>query len=156
MSREYLFEKEIRLTAPLEEVFGFFSSAENLARLTPAFIGFTIISPCPIEMRVGATIDYRIRILGIPLKWRSLITEWEPPERFADEQLKGPYKKWVHVHTFATRGSEVFMTDRVQYQVPGGPLAPLVHALIVGPQVRAIFAYRNKVIGELFGGVSKD
>jgi ligand-binding SRPBCC domain-containing protein len=147
---DYLFEKELRITASLEEVFAFFSKAENLGTITPAFVGFAILSPVPIEMRIGTIIDNRIRVFGIPLRWKSKITAWDPPLHFADEQLKGPYRKWLHDHTFHVEGEYVVMNDRVQYQVPGGIIAPLIHFLIVRPQIRAIFGHRNRVIGSLF------
>ena len=144
------FECETRLAAPLEEVFEFFSKAENLEKLTPASLQFHILTPLPIEMRPGARIQYRLRLFGIPFRWESEITIWEPLVRFRDIQIKGPYKKWEHTHSFTRVGDDTLMKDVVDYAVPGWIFAPLANWIFVGWQVKQIFAYRGKVIGEVF------
>ena len=93
--------QEQLLSHPREQVFRFFASAENLNLLTPPWLGFNILTPLPIEMAVGTIIEYRIRLRGLPLTWRSEITEWQPPVSFCDEQRRGPYRFWIHRHTFA-------------------------------------------------------
>lgn len=149
-SRTRVLETKVTVTVGLEEVFSFFSKAENLERLTPASLHFEIISPQPIEMKVGATIDYRLRLLGVPFRWQSVITAWEPPNLFADDQTLGPYQHWHHEHRFSALKSGTEIMDRVQYRVAGGPIEPLIHALFVGPQLKRVFKYRERIIREIF------
>lgn len=146
-------ETETWLPAPVEEVFAFFSDAHNLERLTPAFLRFQVLTPKPIAMAAGTLIDYRLRLRGIPMKWRTEITEWVPGVRFADKQLRGPYRQWIHTHTFEEKDGGTLMRDRVEYVVPGGILEPLIHPF-VRRDVEGIFAYRTQVINEVFGGAS--
>lgn len=143
----WLLESAALVAAPLGPVFEFFSDAGNLERLTPNRLHFEILTPRPIDMRVGALIDYRLRLRGIPLRWQSEITAWEPMRRFIDEQRRGPYKYWVHEHLFEARGDETLVVDRVRYGVPGGSI---VHTLFVGPDVRGIFRYRAQALNEIF------
>lgn len=138
------------LPAALEEVWGFFSDPRNLQRITPPALEFRITTPLPIEMREGAIIDYRLRIRGVPVRWRTRIAAWEPGRRFVDEQVRGPYRKWVHEHRFREVPGGVEAVDRVEYRPPGGVLEPLVHALFVWPEVRRIFAYRGARLGAFF------
>jgi len=149
VSRERVFEDRVMLPQPLDVVFEFFGNAANLERLTPTFLNFEILS-LPEEMAEGVVIDYRLRIHGVPVRWRTLIQTWEPPHRFVDEQVKGPYRMWVHEHTFrqVDGGTEIY--DRVRYRVPGGVLEPLIHQLVVARDVRRIFAYRKQVLTDLF------
>lgn len=150
---EKVFESEQEVAAPVSEVFDFFSRAENLQRITPPSLHFKILTPLPIEMKSGALIDYKLRIRGLPMRWRTEICEWNPPFSFVDVQLKGPYALWHHTHTFsALAGERTLMRDRVRYQVPFGPLGLLVAPLLVTPEIERIFAHRTRVIGELFGG----
>jgi ligand-binding SRPBCC domain-containing protein len=140
----------LRLRRPVAEVFAFFADAGNLERLTPPWLSFEIRTPRPFEMRPGALIDYRLRIRGVPLSWRTEITAWEPPHRFVDEQLKGPYRQWIHEHTFEEQPDGTTLAgDRVRYAVLGGRL---VNRLLVERDVRTIFAYREAQMRELFGG----
>lgn len=144
----YRLEAACEVAAPLDEVFPFFADAGNLQRITPPLLHFEILTPRPLEMGVGAMIDYKLRVRGLPMRWRSEITAWDPPHRFVDEQRKGPYRFWIHEHTFEDRGGRTALRDSVEYGVPGGAL---VHKLFVGPDVRKIFAYRTRVMQELFG-----
>jgi ligand-binding SRPBCC domain-containing protein len=139
-----------RVAAPLERVFEFFSLAENLQRLTPDDLSFTILTPPPIEMRVGTRIDYRIRLGPWPLAWRTRIEAWEPGVRFVDAQLAGPYASWWHEHRFAADGGATRMEDTVYYAPPFGPLGSLAHALFVRRKLRRIFEFRERAIGDLF------
>jgi ligand-binding SRPBCC domain-containing protein len=150
--RIHTFQTEIWLPRPLEEVFAFFSDAGNLDRLTPPWLRFEILTPRPIAMRPGALIDYRLRLRGIPIRWRSEITAWEPPFRFVDEQRRGPYRLWRHQHTFAERDGGTVVGDRVEYAVWGGAL---VNKLFVERDVRAIFRYRQQTLQSLFGAAAK-
>ena len=114
--------QEQLLSYPIEQVFRFFASPENLNLLTPPWVNFSILSPQSIEMAVGTIIEYRIRLRGVPVTWRSEITEWQPPFAFCDVQLRGPYRFWVHRHTFEERPDGTLVTDHVDYGVLGGAL----------------------------------
>ena len=142
------FESELWLPRPPEALFPFFSDALNLEVLTPPFLHFRVLSPAPIEMRVGTRIDYRLRIHGIPLRWQSEITAWDPPHRFADEQSRGPYRTWIHTHRFAPKEGGTLITDQVAYAVFGG--AP-INRLFVRPDLERIFAYRTRQLVAKFG-----
>ena len=147
----HLLVSETKLYRPLAEVFDFFSKAENLNEVTPPELSFAITTPLPILMQVGTLIDYRIKLSGIPFSWRTHIKAWNPPHSFVDEQVKGPYVRWHHTHTFEQKEGYVLMTDRVEYLSPGWFLEPIVHHLIVKNRVEAIFAYREQVFKRLFG-----
>jgi ligand-binding SRPBCC domain-containing protein len=135
------------LPHPLEAVFSFFADAENLEAITPPWLRFEILSPMPMVMQTGAIIEYRLRLHGIPLRWKSEITVWDPPLRFVDEQRRGPYRRWIHEHTFTQRGNGCEMRDFVRYSVPGGWLANL---LFVQRDVRRIFEYRFRKLSDFF------
>ncbi|MBP1656834.1 MAG: hypothetical protein H6Q31_1435 [Bacteroidetes bacterium] len=139
---------------PLETVFEFFSRPENLARLTPETLAFRILTPSPVVMKAGTLIDYTIRVLGMPVRWRTLITSYDTPHIFVDEQLKGPYAFWHHRHTFRSVEGGTEIMDEVHYVVPGGFLAPLVHAILVRPQLQRIFAFRQETIQTVFASGS--
>ena len=127
------------LPQPVDVVFGFFGDAANLDVLTPPWLGFEIVTAGPIVMQVGTLIDYRITLRMLPIRWRTRIAAWEPNHRFVDEQLRGPYREWVHTHEFAAVDGGTLMTDTVRYRVPGGAL---VNRLLVEPDVTRIFRYR--------------
>ena len=138
----------LRVPRGREEMFAFFSDAHNLERITPGFLKFRVLTPAPIELREGVVIDYALRVRGVPLRWRSEITVWDPPHRFVDRQVRGPYRRWVHEHRFVSLdGGGTLVEDRVEYAVPGGRL---VHALFIKRDVQAIFAYRTAVLREIF------
>lgn len=144
----FTLEQEQWLPVPREVVFPFFADAANLEMITPPWVGFEILSPTPIAKRPGAIIDYRIRSHHLALRWRTEITSWDPPARFVDEQKKGPYRQWIHTHTFEERDGGTLCRDHVEYAVPGG--APF-HALFVKRDVRRIFAYRREFLARRFG-----
>ena len=145
----FVLSAELVIDQPIDEVFSFFSSAENLEKITPPWLHFNIVTPTPIEMKKGALIDYRLKLHGLPIKWRTEIEAWLPPHRFVDQQLRGPYKKWYHEHTFESVSDGTMVHDRVHYIVPGGPLSSLVHALIVKRDVVNIFKYRQQRLAEI-------
>lgn len=152
MTKFWVMDSSMWLPQPLEVVFPFFADARNLEAITPPWLRFAIATPQPIEMRIGAVIDYRLRIRGIPARWRSRIAEWDPPHAFADEQLRGPYARWYHRHTFAAKDGGTEVGDHVELAPPGGPLAPLVFRLLVRGDVRRIFAHRARALAQRFGG----
>ncbi len=139
------------LPRPVGEVFPFFSDAYNLERLTPGILRFEVLTPRPIVMRSGALIDYKLRVRGVPIRWRTEILEWDPPRGFVDTQLRGPYALWHHTHRFESRDGGTLCTDVVRYRPRGWLLAGLVNRLLVERDVRAIFAYRAARLGEVFG-----
>ena len=139
------------LNQPREELFAFFGDAHNLEKITPKLLGFKVITPDPIEMKPGTLIDYKLKVRGIPIRWTTKIATWEPANQFTDEQLKGPYKRWHHTHTFTDENGGTRCEDLVEYAPPGGPLAPLINKLVVQRDVEKIFAHRARVLAELFG-----
>ena len=149
--KPHVLEFETKLYRPLDEIFDFFSRAENLDEVTPADLGFSILTPLPITMQVGTLIDYRITLMGVPFFWRTLISDWQPPHRFVDQQLKGPYVFWHHEHTFVQRDGYVLMTDKVHYLSPGGIFEPLVDSLFVRGQLNKMWKFRGERFAELFG-----
>jgi len=135
---------------PLHEVFPFFSKPENLQLLNPKNLGFHILSPSPITMREGAIIDYVITIAGFPVRWTTMITCYEPPYRFVDLQLKGPYSYWHHTHTFSETDDGTIITDEVMYSMPLGAIGRIVHGLYVEQQLNTIFDRRSSMIETIF------
>lgn len=128
------------LPRPLPEVFAFFAEAANLQRITPPWVDFRIVTPLPIEMRVGALIDYRLKVHGVPLNWRTAITAWDPPHHFVDTQVKGPYWRWVHSHRFRAAPGGTLVDDTVDFAVPGGwP----IERLFVRRDLTGIFLHRQ-------------
>jgi ligand-binding SRPBCC domain-containing protein len=154
MTREYRLERSQWIARRRSEVFAFFSDAQNLEAITPRSLGFRILSPTPIAMAAGTRIDYRLSLWGVPVRWRTLITEFEPDVRFVDVQEKGPYAHWHHLHEFEAEDGGTRMRDRVTYRLPFGPLGTLAHALLVERQLCTIFDYRARVIPELLAAPS--
>ena len=144
---EFHFNSSIPLRHPHPEVFEFFASAENLNLLTPPWLHFSILTPLPIEMQRGTVIRYRLKLHGIPVRWDSKITEWKPPFRFTDTQIRGPYRLWVHRHRFEETPDGILVTDDVTYRVPGGAL---VNRLFVAGELRRIFDYRKAKLLQLY------
>jgi len=145
--REFTFQAEQWLPRPREEVFGFFGDARNLESITPPWLRFEVLTPPPIGMRPGTLIDYRIRVHGIPIHWRTKIEEWSPPHRFVDVQLRGPYTLWHHTHTFEERDRGTLCRDFVRYRPPGGSL---MNWLFVRRDVNRIFAFRCEKLVQMF------
>lgn len=143
-------DMETRFSQSIEQIYDFFSRADNLEKVTPPSLRFQILTPLPIQMGKGTIIDYRLKLYGIPLKWKTEIILWEPPYRFVDKQIKGPYKLWVHEHRFVEDGSGTIMRDHVDYAVPGGLLEPLIYRLYVKKDVQKIFDYRTDAFARIF------
>ena len=148
--RTSVFEAVQQFDRPLASVFPFFADARNLEKITPDWLRFQILTGSTIEMRAGANIEYRIRIRGIPVRWRTEISVWEPPHRFVDRQIRGPYRLWIHEHTFAEAGGVTTMRDRIEYAVPGGEI---VRRLLVAPDIERIFDYRRITLAKAFAAV---
>ena len=146
----YTLTRDQHLPGTPDEVFPFFADAGNLEAITPPSVGFRIVTPRPIEMRVGALIEYRLRLRGIPVSWLTRIEEWEPGVRFVDMQLRSPYALWHHTHTFTADGAGgTHMRDTVRYALPGGPLGAIPHALLVRRELATIFDFRAQRVPEL-------
>lgn len=147
----HVLEREQWIPASLETVSAFFADAGNLDVLTPPWLRFRILTPLPIEMRADARIEYRLRLAGVPVRWRTRIAKWEPPFAFVDVQERGPYALWEHTHRFQPLGDGVLMADVVRYALPWGPLGALAHVAGVKAALAAIFDYRFARIRERFG-----
>lgn len=140
-------DREVWLSEKIQTVFSFFADATNLQKLTPDWLHFRVLTPPPLEMHAGALIDYRLRVRGVPIRWRSQILAWEPPFRFVDKQVHGPYKQWIHEHLFTSLRGGTLVQDKVDYAVLGGPL---VDRCLVAPDLRRIFDFRHKQLQKYF------
>ena len=140
------FETELWLPARRADVFAFFADAANLEAITPPWLRFHVETPTPVTMARGALIDYRLRVHGIPLRWRAEITAWDPPHRFVDEQRRGPYHRWRHTHTFTEERGGTRVADAVEFEAPGGSLV----TRLVARDVRRIFEYRRGMLHRIF------
>ena len=146
----HVLRREQRLSGTPDEVFPFFADAGNLEAITPDWLAFSVVTPRPIEMRVGALIEYRLRLHGIPVSWLTRIEDWEPGARFVDMQLAGPYKLWHHTHEFEPDGGGgTLMRDTVRYALPLGPLGEAARRLFVARDLSAIFDHRTKRVADL-------
>jgi ligand-binding SRPBCC domain-containing protein len=148
VNREHILRTIQRLSLPQEEVFPFFAEAANLERITPLELQFHIITSPPITMRLGTLIEYRLRLFGVPFKWLTRISRWNPPHEFVDEQLRGPYRLWVHTHRFWTENHVTCMEDEVRYRLLFFPLGEAAYP-VVRWQLRRIFAFRRQAIVRL-------
>jgi len=131
------------------QAFDFYGDALNLEPLTPPWLHFELTTPMPIEMGAGTLLDYRLRLHGVPIRWRTRIETWEPPHRFVDTQLRGPYKLWEHTHTFEPEGDgSTLIRDRVRYAIPYGPFGAIAHTVFVRRDLARIFEYRQQAVAE--------
>jgi ligand-binding SRPBCC domain-containing protein len=151
VGRERRLERSQFVPLPRERVFAFFADAGNLEAITPPWLRFEILTPRPIPMRPGAVIEYRLRVLGIPFRWRTVIETFDPPVSFTDSQARGPYAYWLHAHGFEEVPGGTVVRDTARYALPLGPLGSLAHALFVRRQLREIFDFRERRIRELLG-----
>lgn len=144
----FYLKTEQKIEKPQDELFSFFSDAYNLAEITPPWLDFQMLTPAPIEMKVGTLIDYRLKLRGVPIRWQSEITDWSPPHTFTDQQRRGPYRRWIHTHTFVPVSDGTLVRDEVEYAVFGGRL---IQKCLVAPDIEKIFAYRTAKLKELIG-----
>jgi ligand-binding SRPBCC domain-containing protein len=135
---------------PLDAAFAFFSRPDNLEKITPPWLGFHIVR-ADDELHTGSLIEYKLRVRGVPMRWVSEITQWNPPHSFVDVQLRGPYAMWRHEHSFAEDNGGTRIHDHVRYALPFGIVGVLVHTLIVRRDVEGIFAFRQRRLNELLG-----
>jgi ligand-binding SRPBCC domain-containing protein len=145
--KTYRLDTELWLPQPRGLIFKFFADPANIEPLTPAWLHFEILTPANIELRQGTLLDYRLRLRGIPLRWQSVIAEWDPPRRFVDRQTRGPFSLWVHEHSFSEHNGGTLVGDRVEYAVPGGALT---QKYLVAPDLERLFKYRHQVLDMLF------
>jgi ligand-binding SRPBCC domain-containing protein len=148
----HVLRREQRLPGAPEDVFPFFGDARNLEAITPPWLGFAVTTPGPIEMRPGTLIEYRLRLHGVPLRWRTTIAVWDPPRRFVDVQIAGPYRLWHHTHEFEPDGDDgTVMRDTVRYALPLGALGTLAHRALVRRDLAAIFDFRAREVQDRIG-----
>jgi ligand-binding SRPBCC domain-containing protein len=147
----YTLRSQMLTECSLQETFEIFNNPYNLAKITPPWLNFKVVSE-GLQMRKGAEIEYDIRWMGLPMYWKSLISEYEPPFLFVDEQVKGPYSIWKHRHTFEATPAGTKVGDEVKYALPLGFLGTLTHAVMVKKQLTAIFNFRQQALREMLGG----
>jgi ligand-binding SRPBCC domain-containing protein len=148
--RTHVLERQQWIDQPLGCVFEFFSRAENLARITPPWMHFELRARGPIEMRSGARIDYRIKLWGVPMSWRTRIEKWDNGSGFVDVQERGPYRQWEHHHSFSSMAGGTLMSDRVNYCLPMGLIGEAAHGLGIRRTLDAIFDYRFASVREIY------
>lgn len=151
--RGYCLTSSLLVAEPRDQVFAFFADAFQLETLTPPWLHFTVRTPQPIEMTEGAFIDYKLRLHGLPIRWRSKISQWQPSSRFVDEQVRGPYRYWHHLHTFEDHPDGTRVVDTVHYAMP---LGWIMHPLLVRRDLTRIFEYRQTQLSSLFTPVPSE
>ncbi|HTY53555.1 MAG TPA: SRPBCC family protein [Candidatus Binataceae bacterium] len=155
MGQLYHFERSQIIAIPRAETFAFFANPKHLEAITPEFVHFKFLRPPPSELHGGSVISYRIRILGVPIRWQSVIESWEPPARFVDLQVKGPYSYWRHVHEFEDVGEHrTRSNDRIDFALPMGPLGKIAHKLFVARMLNQIFDFRAERLSAIVGAAT--
>ncbi len=149
---DFIVESRMWLPKPRAEVFAFFADPANLPSLLPPSLRVRLLG-APPPMAAGAVFDLGLVWLGLPLRWRVFIREYDPPVRFLDVQVRGPYARWEHRHLFLSEGDGTRVEDRVVYRLPLGPLGRLAHGLVVGRQLGAMWEYRRRRIADVLGPV---
>ncbi|MBS1772992.1 MAG: SRPBCC family protein [Bacteroidetes bacterium] len=147
----YTIERKQLIKSDLKTVWEFFSSPQNLAKITPDYMQFKVTSSPEERIYSGQIITYKVSpILRIPLFWMTEISDVKEPLQFIDEQKEGPYKLWRHKHIFEQTDEGTLMTDKVVYELPLGPLGTLAHRLFVKKQLNGIFDFRQQIISRIF------
>ena len=147
----HLLERRLVVPGSLAVVFDFFKDPHNLALITPPWLNFQVRETSDATVRDGTRISYRIKWLGLPMQWKSVIEQYQEGVQFADRMLVGPYSHWFHLHTFEQSAAGIVVGDRVEYALPLGPLGDIAHAVMVRRQLEAIFNFRTRVLLERFG-----
>ena len=142
----YVLERSQRLELPVDRAFEFYADALNLEAITPAWLRFEVVTPGPVAMAEGTRLEYRLRLHGLPVRWLTRIEAWEPPLRFVDVQVRGPYRLWHHTHSFEPDGDGTIMRDRVRYALPLGWLGELAKRRFVSRDLDRIFDHRMRAI----------
>jgi hypothetical protein len=151
VARRYVLERTLVVPRPRPEVWTFFADPRNLEAITPDFLRFRLETPTPLATEAGALIDYRLSLGGVPFRWRTRIEEVVPGAAFVDVQLRGPYRLWRHLHTFADVPGGTRVGDRVEYELPLGPLGTIAHAAFVRATLARIFDHRAERVRALLG-----
>lgn len=148
----FFYKTEQFLPTDINRAWDFFSTARNLSLITPADLDFKIVTKLDDkEIYAGMVIDYTVKPLwGIPVRWKTEIGNVQKPLYFTDRQLKGPYKIWVHAHTFIEERNGTVMKDEVKYQLPFGVIGQIVHSLLVKKRIEKIFEYRRSMLHKIF------
>jgi len=149
---DHVLESRVWLAMDRAHVFAFFSDPRHLERLTPPHMRLRLLTPEAV-MSAGTALEFRLSWLGLPFTWRAFIREYDPPYRFVDVQVRGPYARWEHRHRFLEDNGGTWVEDRVTYRLPMGPLGALAHALVVRRQLRALWAYRRRQLEALVAPV---
>tara|TARA_B100000427_G_scaffold61291_2_gene48311 strand:- start:111 stop:557 length:447 start_codon:yes stop_codon:yes gene_type:complete len=142
----YVLKDSLFVNKPLDDVFSFFNTPKNLSVITPRYMNFKILTPDPIIMKEGAVFDYSINIVGVPLRWTSMIVDYEPPYKFADIQLRGPHSYWHHLHEFKSQDGGTLITDTVHMLMPYGLFGKLGYHLVAKHLNKGMFSHRKKVV----------
>jgi ligand-binding SRPBCC domain-containing protein len=145
--RGYCLTTELLVAESRDDVFEFFADAFQLETITPPWLHFSVQTPRPIDMHEGTVIDYKLRLHGFPVRWQSKISTWEPPLQFVDEQVKGPYRYWHHLHTFEEFDGGTLVRDIVHYAIP---LGFIMHPLLVRRDLTRIFEFRQTAMRRIF------
>jgi hypothetical protein len=140
-------DRELTIARPIHEVFAFFGNPQNLEAITPPWLRFRVREASDHPLREGSQIRYFLKVHGCPMGWTSLISTWNPPHCFVDEQVSGPYRIWHHTHTFEQVDGGTRIRDRVEYAMFGGRL---INELFVSRDLDRVFDYRTARLEEIF------
>lgn len=149
---DFIVESRMWLPKPRVEVFAFFADPVNVPSVMPPSLRVRL-GASPPAMAAGAVFDLRLVWLGVPLRWRAFVREYDPPVRFLDVQVRGPYARWEHRHLFLVDGEGTRVEERVVYRLPFGPLGRLAHTVLIGRQLATLWAYRRQRISHVLGPV---
>jgi ligand-binding SRPBCC domain-containing protein len=143
LTADRILERSQLVPVDVDEAFAFFADARNLEAITPPWLRFRIVE-APQTLEQGSLLEYRLRLFGVPIHWRTEIVDWQPPFGFTDVQLSGPYRRWEHTHRLSARDGGTEIHDRVVYRLPFEPVAGLLAPVTVRPWLKAIFDYRAR------------